>query len=266
MFSFVSFDDTPDTVTALAGPAVGMTSTDIGMAGAGTSLVSVDGGATFTVNTDPTPGVIPCLTAGTNILTAKGAVPIETVSNGDRIQTIDGIFKPLFKSIRRKVSARDMQRNPKLYPIRISADTLGYGLPERDLLVSRQHRMFVSSLIVKRMFGTSEVLIPAIKLTDLPGIYIDTSVHSVEYFHLLFEGHEVIYAEGAPTESLLLGVEAIKGLSDDVLDELHAIFPDLMTSEKNQKSKYLIPDRKRQSRLIARHAMNRHDLLSSFVA
>ena len=218
------------------------------------------------LNTEPTPGAIPCLTAGTNVLTSKGAVLIEDITDGDRIGTIDGIFRPLLKSVSRKISARDMQRNPKLYPVRICAGALGCGLPQRDLLVSRQHRMLVSSPIVKRMFDTSEALISAIKLTDLPGIYIDTSVPSVEYFHLLFEDHEVIYAEGAPTESLLLGVEALKALPGEVLDELQAIFPDLMMSETSQRSKYLIPDGKRQSRLIARHAMNRCDLLSLLAA
>ena len=48
------------------------------------------------------------------------------------------------------------------------------------------------------MFGTRESLIAAVKLTDLPGISIDTQCAAVTYIHLLFDQHEVIYANGAP--------------------------------------------------------------------
>ena len=41
------------------------------------------------------------------------------------------------------------------------------------------------------MFGTSEALIAAIKLTALPGIYVDEEASEVEYFHILFDSHEV---------------------------------------------------------------------------
>ena len=47
---------------------------------------------------------------------------------------------------------------------------LGNGLPRRDLLVSRQHRMLVRSSIAGRMFGDKEVLVAAHHLTALPGV------------------------------------------------------------------------------------------------
>ncbi|MBL4628112.1 MAG: Hint domain-containing protein [Roseicyclus sp.] len=266
VYAFNSFTDNAAAVTATAGPANGLTSDEIGIAGSGSSLESNDGGATYTVQPTPTPGSIPCLVAGTNIQTADGVMRVEDLQSGTKILTMDGTCKPLLKSMSKSVSARDMERNPKLYPVRICAGALGQGLPTRDLLVSRQHRMLVASPIVKRMFDTTHVLVAAIKLVGLPGIFVDTSHPSVQYFHLLFDRHEVIYAEGAPTESLLLGREAIKALPDDVVAEVQAIFPDFAAPLHDAGFSHLIPSEKRQSRLVARHVVNRHELLSSYSA
>lgn len=70
-------------------------------------------------------------------------------------------------------------------------------------------------------------MIPAIKLTRLSGIYVDENVSDISYHHLLFDRHEVIYAEGAPTESLYLGSQAKNAMSNDALDEIYTLFPEL---------------------------------------
>ncbi|SMO76709.1 Hint domain-containing protein [Ruegeria faecimaris] len=265
VYQFSSFSDppSPGPITATAGPANGMSSTVIGEAGAGDSLISTDNGGTYTVNTTPTPGTIPCLTAGTLIATDQGPVLIESLKQGDRVLTDHGCTQPLSQIIRRHVSVRDLRRNPKLYPVRICAGALGQGLPRRDLLVSRQHRMLISSAIVKRMFERPEVLVSAIKLVELPGIYVDDRITEVTYFHLVFSEHEVIYADGAPTESLLLGDEALKSLPAAAMEELFTLFPDLVETPM-QKTNYKIPVGGRQKRLIARHARNRRPLLADY--
>ena len=72
--------------------------------------------------------------------------------------------------------------------------------------------MLVSSKICERMFGQTDVLLAAHQLTELPGIFTEPGYGEVEYFHLVFDRHEVIYAEGAPTESFFPGPEAIKSM------------------------------------------------------
>ena len=84
------------------------------------------------------------------------------------------------------------------------------GLPKRDLMVSRQHRMVARSGIVKRICGAMAVLVAAIRLTELPGVHVDEGVSQVEYFHLVFEKHQIVYAEGAPSESFLLNADTVK--------------------------------------------------------
>lgn len=53
----------------------------------------------------------------------------------------------------------------------------------------------------------------------------------VIYFHLLFDRHEIIFANGAPTESFFPGPEAMDALDRDQRVESEAIFPDLQRAE-----------------------------------
>ncbi len=157
----------------------------------------------------------------------------------------------------RAFDAAQLHRAPRLRPVRILQGALGDGLPERDLLVSRQHRMLLRSGIARRMFNASEVLVPAIKLTSLPGIFIDEEADSVTYYHLLFDRHEILFAEGAPTESLLTGPQALKSLPPQARREILSIFPELADLDAPPKGARLIPNGRQQNRLIARHLKNR---------
>lgn len=128
---------------------------------------------------------IPCFTRGVQIETPTRPVLIENLSVGKIILSQSGVPCEIYWIGSRFITHTQLSANPKLRPVRITAGSLGHGLPERDLLVSRQHRMLISSKIAKRMFGSAEVLVPAIKLTALPGIYVDETVTEVEYFHIL---------------------------------------------------------------------------------
>ena len=242
--------------------------------GASGQLYSTDGATTFTVGQNVTAiksglsnsfeadvsGVV-CLTRGTRILTATGQVRIEEISLGDEI-VVDGHKREPLRWIgRRRYTAQQLEQNPKLRPVRVMAGALGNGLPKRDLLVSRQHRMLVQSKIAHRMFGTGEVLVSAIKLTDLPGIFVDETVEEVEYFHLLFDRHEIIYAESAPTESLFTGPEALKSLSREAREEILTIFPEVAELDYAPEPAHCIPSGKLQKQLIARHVKNNKPVL-----
>lgn len=265
VYSFVSFTNTPAAVTASEGPAAGLTSTEIGQAGAGSSLESTDGGSSYQVQSTPTPSVIPCLTRGTRVRTAEGWCPVESLEPGDVLLTLDGSFKPLLDVLHKHISARDLRRNPKLRPVRISAGALGHGLPRRDLLVSRQHRMLVSSRIVKRMFETTDALVAAIRLTELDGVFIDRTVEQVEYYHLLLDAHEVIYAEGAATESLLLDPTVPGALSREAREEILSLVPKRQPCQITARQ-HLIPTAKRQTKLISRHIQNACSLTRPSIA
>ena len=207
---------------------------------------------------------IPCFTQGTRIETTYGPQRIETLKPGDLLKSVTGKLLALRWIGRRKLDAKVLIEHPHLRPIRITAGSMGCGLPVRDLLVSRQHRMLVSSPIAKRMFGTSEVLISAVKLTQMPGIYVDENISEVEYIHLLFDQHEVILAEGTPTESLFTGVQAMQSVSDEARAEIFEIFPELKSGPTDTQSARRIPDGRRQKNLVERHLHNSKPFLISY--
>ena len=204
---------------------------------------------------------MPCFTAGTLIQTRWGKVPIEELKVGDLIRTSDNGDLPLRWIGQRVISAYMITQNPKLKPVRIMAGALGNGLPKRDLIVSRQHRMLIKSKISHRMLNHREVFISAIKLTGLPGIFVDNEIFETEYFHLLFDQHQIIYAEDAATESLLTGAEALKSLTPAHREEIATIFPDIAEFNFHPKPARYIPDGKLQKKLIFRHHKNNKPLV-----
>ncbi|MEP5152585.1 Hint domain-containing protein, partial [Planktotalea sp.] len=140
-----------------------------------------------------------CYDGRARILTPDGYTNAADLQVGQLVETLNG-SKPIRWIGRRSVSADEMASDARYSPVRICKGALGGGLPEHDLLVSRQHRIMISSPIAKRMFGDEDTLIPAIRLTELPGIFIDTSVEEIDYIHILLDDHEVLLAEGAPAE------------------------------------------------------------------
>ena len=210
-----------------------------------------------------TQDTVMCFTGGTLIETATGHRAVETLTVGDEIPVARGGTQQIRWISTSRISATDLARNPKLAPVRITAGALGGGLPKRDLLVSRQHRMLVRSRVAERMFGAHEALVSAIRLTALPGIYVDESVHEVAYIHILFDQHEVIFAEGAASESLFTGPEALKSVPKAARAELMSLFPALATLDYTAISAAHIPSGKDQKQLIARHLKNRKALVEA---
>ncbi|NHF72236.1 Hint domain-containing protein [Paracoccus xiamenensis] len=194
-----------------------------------------------------------CFAGETNIRTPGGTKLAREIEVGDLIATERGP-KPVRWVGKRKLSKAEMKAEEKLRPVRISAGALGDGMPKADLTVSRQHRMLIRSPICERMFGTPDALVAAIRLTSLPGVYVDEGAKQVEYVHVLFDEHEIVYAEGAPSESLLLGEQAQKILPPESLEEIRLIFPDLDQKGAKMSTAKLVPENARQTGLAKRLA------------
>lgn len=170
---------------------------------------------------------IVCFAAGTLIATPRGPRPVERLRPGDRVTTLDRGPQPVRWAGRRALNAHQLAANPKLRPIRIQAGALAPGVPTRDLLVSRQHRLLVGSKRIARRLGAWEVLVAAKQLVGRKGVEVAADVTAVSYHHLLFDRHEILIANGAPAESLYPGPQALAALGPDAAAELIALFPDV---------------------------------------
>ena len=177
---------------------------------------------------------------GTLIETASGQRPIEKLKKGDRVMTANGIYQRVEAKQSFNVTPNMLAQNEDLRPIRIVAGALGHNLPKNDLLVAKDHRMLVSSELAYRLCGETDVLVPASRLTQFPGIFACEDTDGVEYFHLLFEEHEVIFSEGAPSESL---------------------YPSQEEHTESAIPAAFIPAAQQQKKLIARHVQNGKEAL-----
>ncbi len=188
-----------------------------------------DGGLVFTNGTASTSffnventGVV-CFVSGTNILTETGERPIDTLRVGDRIVTQDNGVQVLRWIGRRSVSQHDLVRNPKLLPIQLSPKLTG---GKSCLAVSPQHG------ILLRING-EERLVRATCLADMQGgaARIMTGRREVTYLHLMFDQHQIVFANGAASESFYPGKFALAAVAPAARREIFALFPRLDVSE-----------------------------------
>lgn len=167
----------------------------------------------------------PCFTTGTLIDTDAGPRRIETLRPGDHIRTRDHGLRRLFWIGCKALDARDLDRSPNLLPIRIAAGALAPQTPTLDLVVSPQHRVLV------RQQGHLR-LVAAKHLLGMPGITIDRDERGVGYWHMLFDGHEIVRSNGAWTESLYTGPEALKAVTPAARREILQLFPELACPDR----------------------------------
>ena len=208
-------------------------------------------------------GGVPCLCAGTRVATKNGVVLVEDLQIGDLVKTRDSGFQPVQWIGMKQIDKIDLAMNPKLYPVAIKAGALGDTMPDQDMLVSRQHRILVRSTIAQRIFATNEILAPAISLVELDGFNVEKEIEGIEYFHILFEKHEIILANNLWTESLLLGPQAMTTLSASSIEEIKTLFPEIAIENFESQPARMVPHTKQiREQLAARHRKNSKPLFS----
>ena len=164
-------------------------------------LRDADGNLTEGAPNPGTPGPV-CFAAGTVIDTLEGGIAVEDLKPGARVRSKDQGMSVL-RAIRVVTFGASMLRlAPNLRPVVIPAGVLGNT---RVLRVSPPHRVLVSGWEPELLFGAAEVLVAARHLVGHGGVHIDARDRPVAYYHLLFDAHEVIRADGAWSESLFLG-------------------------------------------------------------
>lgn len=200
-------------------------------------------------------GVV-CFGRGTMIVTVNGPVAVEDLRAGDQVVTADDGLQPIRWIGRRTINTRELHAYPNLYPIRIRADALAPGVPTEDLVVSPQHRILIRSTVAQRMFGSAEVLVAAKQLLELDGVELADDLDEIEYFHILFDRHEIVLANGTETESLFTGAQALRSVGESALSEIFAILPELGSEEHIPTSVRNIAVGKQARKMVSRHILN----------
>jgi Hint domain-containing protein len=135
-----------------------------------------------------------CFLRGTLIQTPDGEIPIEQLKVGTVVDTLRGPM-PVKWIGRQKFEKTTTSWHWSIAPIRIKRFALSDQYPRRDLILSPHHSLFIDGLLMPVQW-----LVNGSTIT-----FADTdNREAIEYFHIEMETHEVVFAEGAPAETLLV--------------------------------------------------------------
>lgn len=154
---------------------------------------------------------------GTHITMASGAqLPIEDLRVGDMVLTRDDGPRKV-----RWIGSSTVRAVGDFAPIRIRAGTLHN---EADLVVSPDHRLFIYQRSDALGAGRAELLVRARHLVNG-----DTVVREhggfIDYFQVLFDRHQIIFAEGIAAETLLVDTRTRAVLPEGLTEKLSQSLP-----------------------------------------
>lgn len=175
----------------------------------------------------------PCYCRGTLIETDQGEVPVERLQIGDLVRTLEHGFRPIRWIGRRAYSGQFAAGNPDVLPVIFRRGSLAEGLPRQDLSVSPLHAMYLDN-----------VLVPAVALVNGTSIMQAEAMDEVAYFHIELESHDVIFANGAWSETFV--DDESRGMFHNAA-EYAALYP----TAAQQPAQYCAPRVEEGSRLEA---------------
>ncbi len=146
---------------------------------------------------------------------------IEALMPGQQVLTRDHGRQPV-----RWIGHARLRAVGAFAPVVIAAGTLGNS---GDLILSQHHRVFLYQRNRLPGLSTSELLVQARHFVDGERAYLREGGY-VDYFSLVFDRHEIIYAEGVPSESLMVNDATVNRLPPELAAEVKAQFPGLSHS------------------------------------
>ncbi len=154
---------------------------------------------------------------GTHITLASGIqVPIEDLKIGDRVLTRDAGPQEI-----RWIGNTTLRAVGDYAPVVIKEGAL---FNTRDLVLSPDHRLFIYQREDRIGAGRSEVLVKVRHLINGDTVYQQDGGF-VDYFQILFDDHQIIYAEGIAAETFLVDARTRAALPADVTSGNHGTSP-----------------------------------------
>ncbi|WP_137111935.1 Hint domain-containing protein [Rhodobacter sp. SY28-1] len=199
-----------------------------------------------TVDPDPPPF---CFAKGTEIATPSGDRLVETLRSGDSVLTEDGRSVTIGWIGTSRYSRRRASGDIRLRPVHVRAHAFGQGLPRRDLVVSRQHRIVIESSACELFFGSNRAFVVAGHLPELLAASPEPE-EDVIYFHILLETHEILLANGLPAESFQPARRMIETLSEASRQSLDEVLEVLGTDDMLARPDALPTLNRREARVV----------------
>ena len=146
--------------------------------------------------------------AGTHLTMADGSQKmVEDLAPGDRVLTRDNGAQEI-----RWIGQQTTRAIGALAPIRIAEGTLNVA---RDLRLSPHHRLFIWQRNDEVGTGRAELMVKAGYLVNGQTVLREEGGH-VDSYQIVFDGHEIIYAEGIAVESLLVTSQTRAALPEEL--------------------------------------------------
>ncbi len=173
---------------------------------------------------------VTCFASGTLIAMPGGERAIETLAPGDLVETLDHGPQVIRTILKRRLDF-EAGADDRHKPIELKPGSLGRGCPRRHFVVSPQHR------ILLQVHGRDPFLAPAKGLIGRAGVRRMIGRKSVVYYHLVFDRHEIVSAEGCWTESFFPGAYVLSQMDRQTRTELLAVFPELPSGRFPSKAR-----------------------------
>lgn len=132
--------------------------------------------------------IVSCFLSGTLIKTIKGATPIDKLSEGDLVLSLNGEFVPIKWIGRQQIYSYFADK--KYSPVCIHAGALGDSMPKRDLYISPACAVKVGDFLV-----AARLLINGVSITQ------HQWTGHIEYYHIDLGEHHCVLTEGVWSES-----------------------------------------------------------------
>ncbi|MEO9895797.1 MAG: Hint domain-containing protein [Paracoccaceae bacterium] len=161
---------------------------------------------------------MPCFAKDTWIESCYGLIRVQDIKAGQMLWTRDAGYQPV-----KWASCVTVEGKDNLAPVVFAPGTVGNT---SELVVSQQHRMWLSDPSHELLFEMPDIFVPAKHLVGMPGVELRPT-DEITYCHFMFDQHHVVRANGALSESFFLGKTSVASLESRARTELLTLFPSL---------------------------------------
>jgi len=169
------------------------------------------------------------LARGTIMGTEEGPVAIEDLVPGVKIETRDAGFQPLLWIGTITLVPRQGAGPSPARLFRIPVDSFGPSRPMPDLMLAPHARLLYRSPKLRDVVQEDSALTPVAAFEDGQTVIRIAPVSPVNVYHLAFQDHHILRANGLDIESFHPGEDLINRVGDDNLRLFQSLFPHIRT-------------------------------------